>query len=293
METILIATDFSSAARNATRYGFALSKALNAKVILFTAYQLPSTHPESMVYLPANDLEKSSYQQLATEAETFDSHATVALETQCRQGPVGDAIMSVAAENKISYIVIGMKRTGKELRKYFGSTVTSLTKKSSIPLIVVPQEAGYSVPKTIAFASDFNDETNIHILEPLKKIAVIFNSAVSVVRVIKKSMNEATERLMKSEKLDWFLACLNHSFEYLKDDNVAKALNNFVKEHAIDLVAVIPHEHSLTERIFNRSVTKDLIFHTHVPLLILPEEVTGEQKVHEESSDSNHKKGVY
>jgi nucleotide-binding universal stress UspA family protein len=143
METILIATDFSSTARNATKYGFELSKSLNAKVILFNAYQFPSTHPESMIYLPGTDLEKLRFQQLATEAETFDSHATVALETQCKQGPVGEAILSVAADKNVSVIVIGMKRTGKELRKYFGTTVTLLSKQSSIPVIVVP--AGLSV----------------------------------------------------------------------------------------------------------------------------------------------------
>jgi hypothetical protein len=47
METILIATDFSSAARNATAYGFELARQMHAKVIFFTAYQLPSAMPDS------------------------------------------------------------------------------------------------------------------------------------------------------------------------------------------------------------------------------------------------------
>jgi len=293
METILIATDFSSAARNATQYGFELSKAINAKVILFNAYQLPSSHPESLVYLPPVDLEKSSYEQLANEAEYFDSHSTVLLETKCQCGPVGEAIRSVATENNVSFIVLGMKQAGKEFRKYIGSTVTLLSKQSSIPLIVVPEEAKFCKFKSIAFASDINSKTDISILAPLKKIAVTFNSGVSVVRVIKKSMNEQTERLLKSERLDWYLACLNHSFEYLKEENVAKALNKFVKENAVDLVAVIPHQHNLMEKLFNRSVTKDLIFHTHVPLLIISEKETQEPGANFSIYDSSYSPGIY
>ena len=269
METILIATDFSSAARCATKYGFELSKALNAKVILFTAYQMPSLHPESLVYLPTTDLEKLSYQQLADEAERFDSHATVRLETHCLQGPVAEAILSVATQYDVSYIILGMKQSVKELRRFFGSTITLLTKKSSIPLIVVPEGVQFNDVKKIAFASDINSGDDVSILDPLKKIAVTFNSQVSIVRVIKRREDDAAERLLKSERLDWYFTCLNHSFEYLSNDNVARSLNTFVEENAANLVAVIPHEHTFIERLFTRSITKELIFQSHVPLLIL------------------------
>jgi nucleotide-binding universal stress UspA family protein len=288
METILIATDFSPAARNATRYGFELSKAMNAKVILFNAYRLPGANPESFAYLPASDYERLSYEQLAKEAETLDANARVALETQSSCGPIGDAVLSAAEKNNVSFIVIGMKGYGKELRKYFGSTVTLLSKTSSIPLIVVPEEASFSVPKTIALASDINSATDIRFLTPLKKLADHFNSKVFIVRVIKKSMTEAFERRMKSERLDWYLACLNHSFEYLEGDDVAKAMNTFVEEHSADLVAVIPHEHNLVERLFTRSVTKDLIFHTRVPLLILPLKTADKVEADADADENNY-----
>ena len=282
MDTILIATDFSAASRNATIYGFELARLMQAKVILLTAYQMPTTFPESSLYLTAPEVEKNMYKKLLDDAETIDPRRTVALATQTRQGPVNSSILAAALENKVSFIIVGMKERGKEVRKYFGSTVTHLCKSSPVPLIVVPADAEFSIPKTIALASDITDKTDIHILKPLKKIAENFNSKLFIVRVIKKSMDEVVERFMRSERLNWFFTTLNPTYEFTKAENVAKAMNVFVEQHEVNMVAVIPHEHTLFERLFTRSVTKDLVFHTLVPLLILPFTKS------ESKSDKNH-----
>ncbi|MEJ7682491.1 MAG: universal stress protein [Segetibacter sp.] len=118
MKTILIATDFSHAGRNATQYGFEFAKTIEAKVILFNAFQFPSAHPESLVYYPVDELEKFSYRQLAIEAETIDPSCKVAYETQSSLGPVMDSILAVANENNVSFIIAGMKGHGKEIRKF-------------------------------------------------------------------------------------------------------------------------------------------------------------------------------
>lgn len=270
MKTILIATDFSSAARNATTYGFELARQMQAKVILFTAYQTQPTLPDSSVSITATDLQRNAYKKLLEEAEAIDPLRTVSLETECLQGPVDSSILAAASLNNASYIIVGMKERGKEMRKYLGSTVTDLCKISPVPLIVVPADAVFTPLKTIALASDITDDTDVHILEPLKHIAEKFVSQLFIVRVIKKTMDEVAERVMKSERLSLFLTSLHPSFEFAKAENVAKAMNAFVKQHSVNMVAVIPHEHTLFERLFTRSVTKDLVFHTHVPLLILP-----------------------
>ena len=119
------------------------------------------------------------------EAEAIDPLRTVSLETECLNGPVNSSILAAALVNKASYIVVGMKERGKEMRKYFGSTVTDLCKISRVPLIVVPADAVFAIPKTIALATNITDETDVHILKPLQKIAITFNSKLYMVRVIR------------------------------------------------------------------------------------------------------------
>jgi hypothetical protein len=36
------------------------------------------------------------------------------------------------------------------------------------------------------------------------------------------------------------------------------------------MLAMLPHEHGILERIMNRSITKKMVFHTQLPLLVLP-----------------------
>ena len=79
MKTILIATDFSAAAHNATRYGFELSKVLKAKVILFSAYRLPTAHPESLGCLTVTETERLTYASLLKEAEALDPNKNIKL----------------------------------------------------------------------------------------------------------------------------------------------------------------------------------------------------------------------
>jgi hypothetical protein len=187
-----------------------------------------------------------------------------------------------------------MKEWGKELKKYFGTTVTQLYKTSTIPLIVVPADATFSAPETIALASDITADTDIHVLDPLKAIAKEFGSNIYVVRVIKKSMDEMEERTLATSKLNLFFAPIEHDYKFIKAENVAKALNVFVEQKAVKMVAVIPHEHDLLERIFSRSVTKDLVFKSKVPLLILPDRnIAGKTEEAVEYNESKFSYNIY
>lgn len=272
MDTILIATDFSAAGRNATQYGFQLSKWMNAKVILFNAYHIPASHPDSLVYVSTNDQEELSYRQLVEEAENLDPNRAIALETRSCPGPVLNAILSVAEETNASLIIVGMKAHGREIRKFFGSTVTWLQNRSFIPVIVVPEKVQFSIPKTIALGSENAPYADIHILDPLKKFAKIFDSKLFIVRVIEKNMSPEFAERMIPTRLERFFADMDASFVFRKGDDVARAINNFVKEASVNMIAVMPHEHDFLSRLFIRSFTKEIVFQTTVPLLILPDQ---------------------
>ena len=57
MKSLLVVTDFSEAAHNATMYGAALARAFNAKLFLFSAYlQLPVPYAETPVMISAEDM---------------------------------------------------------------------------------------------------------------------------------------------------------------------------------------------------------------------------------------------
>jgi nucleotide-binding universal stress UspA family protein len=273
MKTILIATDFSPAAHNACVYGIELAKAINAKVIFFNAFQVSYPLAENLLVVPAMEIQEATNERLKAALNLIPQAKGVDVEILCENGPATTTIISVAYERKVSLIVIGMKQNVPMLRKLFGSTATPLMRQTTIPLLIVPEKQQFELPKSIALANDIDASTNINIVRPLSKLAEKLQAKVYVVRVVKKGLDEVRERLEVQTILNKAFSNVHHAYEYLKDkdNNVAKAMHEFVLDCGINMLAVIPHEHSFIDRLFIKSNSKDMLNDIKVPLLILTE----------------------
>ncbi|MBA4140842.1 MAG: hypothetical protein H0X70_10145 [Segetibacter sp.] len=56
------------------------------------------------------------------------------------------------------------------MKKLFGSTTSALMHHAPIPLIIVPESAGFKIPKAIALASDVNENSIVSILKPVEEL---------------------------------------------------------------------------------------------------------------------------
>jgi len=54
-----------------------------------------------------------------------------------------------------------------------------------------------------------------------------------------------------------------------RGDNVEKAMNNYVENNPIDLVAMITTKGNLFNNLFHDSITKQAAMHTKMPLLVM------------------------
>jgi nucleotide-binding universal stress UspA family protein len=274
METLLVATDFSKASRNATLYGVKLAEAMGAKVVLLNVYPFVIPTSDTVPMITDQDLENSSQSLLLDEINALALKDTVTIEMHSEQGRASDVILSFAQEVEASWIIAGMKGYSKIERTIFGGTALSLSRHSTIPVILVPEKAGFQPPKVIALASDITDKTDISILDPLKEFGEKFYATMYVVRVVKKGISDVFERLLSPSRLKWHLKELHPCYEFLNDQSVAHAMTNFAKDHAVDLVVMISEEHNLIERIFIKSNIKEMIISTSIPLLVLPGKIS-------------------
>jgi|RhiMetdeSRZDD1v2_1073273.scaffolds.fasta_scaffold02810_13 nucleotide-binding universal stress UspA family protein len=273
MKTILIATDFSDAAHNASLYGVELAKAFNARVILFCAYQqVPVPITETPV-LTLEEMSIRTQRQLEMEAKAINKRETVILETIHKEGTATSSILEAAKQNNADIIITGMKGSGKNLRKVFGSTASALAAKSTIPLIVVPEEAQFSRIDTIALAneSDIEPDADVHLLDALREIAEIFQPKLYLVRIAQTRFREAFEILNRPFKLIRLMQSFDPVYESIEGRDIPKALNQFIESYHVNMLAMLAHKHSLPERWFIKSTTRSMVFESHIPLLILPD----------------------
>jgi nucleotide-binding universal stress UspA family protein len=270
METILIATDFSEASRNASFYGTKLAKLLGAKVVLVNAYPYQMPTSGTLISMTNEELRHSSRQNLKHEVGWLDLKGEVEIEKHNVQGDAVEVILSEARRLKATWIVAGMKGAGRMARKMFGGVAFSLSRLSEIPLILVPQNAWFTPPTTIALASDIDHNSDMRILDPLEEFGKKCHSTMYVVRVIKRGMDELVERLLRPNRIKWHCRELHPSFEFLNDNDVAAAMNHFVKEHKVDMIAMILQDHNLFDRLFSKSDIQEMMMLTTIPLILLP-----------------------
>ena len=63
----------------------------------------------------------------------------------------------------------------------------------------------------------------------------------------------------------------NPEFYFLGLYNVDEAINQFAQDKNVDMIIVVHKEHSLIEKLFVKSHTKKLAYHSSVPVLAMHE----------------------
>jgi len=290
MKNIFVVTDFTPASRKAAMYGIEIARHFGAKLFLFHAYQAPVQVPESYIFYTTEDVWQTVKELLEKEAAAIDPGKTVEIELCASEGAAGHAIITEAGIKHADLIVCGMKETVKGLRRIFGSTTTALVKVSNIPLLVVPEDTELKIPGHIALACDMDSETSTDTVTVLREMGEKFRSKLSVVWVVSDEVDEAYKARFRPTEVVNHLRSMNPAFEFPTGSNITRALEGFAKDHSIDMMAIIPHKHNFLERFFVESTTTNLVFHTHIPLLVLPQKKKNEAVAEEGHSMQNSMK---
>lgn len=272
MKTVLVATDFSRASHTAAQYGLEMANAFNGKVVLFNAYQqIPITLVDTVIILNTDDWKLAVQEQLEEEADRVTGEEVVPIELLSKEGPSVEAILEAAGETKADLIVAGMKGGGNALRRMVGSTATVLALKTTIPLLIIPEGLSFSRLNTIALATNITPDADPHLLDALRIIVERFHPRVYIVRVVRRQLDQVVEVVNWSHSVDGKVKDLNPVYEFPFGKNVSQALSDFISSHNIDMLAMIPHHHSLLEKISHPSVTKGVLFRAKIPVLIVPD----------------------
>jgi nucleotide-binding universal stress UspA family protein len=271
MKNILIATDFSPAARDATRYGIKLAAAFEAHVTLVTAFEeIPIPVGEAMNIINNDDMHSLAQRQLEKEKHRLSEDTPFPIDTLLKKGPVVRAVLAAAAETHADLIVVGMTGTEKDIRRSFGSAATTLAQKTPVSLLVIPEDAKYTPPIAIALAEDVIRKNEKETPEPVRELLAKFNAKLFVVRVFNKQSGEVIEILHEAANGHRTVGAFSPLFEIPANKHVAQALEDFIERNPISILVMQPQPRTLPERWFLRSNTKEMIFETSIPLLILP-----------------------
>jgi nucleotide-binding universal stress UspA family protein len=138
-KTILIPTDFSPSANEATRIACSLARAHGSKLFLLHVAQRPITNVGGMPVPPPPALDWSA---LKNELDRVAAGMKdVEVESRLVEGEPADTIVNVARERGTDLIVIGSHgRTGLS-RLLMGSVAEHVVRKAGCPVLTVKTPA--------------------------------------------------------------------------------------------------------------------------------------------------------
>jgi len=62
-------------------------------------------------------------------------------------------------------------------------------------------------------------------------------------------------------------------YDFIENKDIDQGLNDFAEKNDLDLVITLPKKHSLLERFFEKSTTRELIHESHIPIMFIHHKV--------------------
>lgn len=273
MKHFLVPTDFSDKASSAVNYAVRLAQHVNASITLFNCVHVPVfVGDEIMTSVPFDEIEKDTEASLNKLKESLLSKFPRAtINTIVKVGFSAAEIISYTEKNNFDLIVMGITGAGK-IDRFFGSTSTAVSKKSKVPVLIVPAESQLKKLDNIVFALDFKEIENPEGINIIIELAKKFGSNLIGLNIREYHQKGSHETSLSAHQAETLLSELPHRIVSYPDSSPVEGLEHYLEDHEVDMLVMLKRKHRLFDLLVNGSNTHKMAFHTHIPLLILHED---------------------
>ncbi len=270
MVNILVPTDFSDLSSGSIEYAIRIANQLDGNITLLHVINiLQPTRASTRLKLHSLERElvkdaKEDFAKLLDEVSK-QVKTTQPITYKVVKGASFNDTVKNQAKKLRSGLIIMSTRGASGLRKYvMGTNTASIIGISHVPVLAVPEEAEFKSFKNVVYATDMQHlEKEIKTMLPyLDK----FQSHVHLIHVVPTSKDVAGVEA-KIDKVMLKSGYKNVIVRILVNEKVDVAIDNYVKASKADLLTMFTHEKSFYEKLFNRSMTKRMAFHSKLPLL--------------------------
>jgi nucleotide-binding universal stress UspA family protein len=266
MYKILIATDFSSNANEAAKFGQRVAEKLNATISFVHVYSYPVIHtefPEMIDYKAFEDAKQSQMKHWMKQWDQLDPKPEIHLISGIS---FYDEIQEFLKKHTFDMLIIGMTGVSNIGGMLLGSNTLSLISHSPIPVLAIPQVWDEQKEiEQLAFAFDGKPISNPKSITFLEHFAATLSKKINVCHVSNKKSEGLKEMVSQN------LLSLPHQLHIEENEDVNNGILDYVANNHVDILAIIPKKHHFFNRLFNPPHTQAISESLTVPLLALPE----------------------
>lgn len=272
MRHIIVPTDFSDASVNAAFYAAEIARRVQAEIVLMHVIMLPVTVSE--VPLPPDSYVGSiaeaeqSLEELKGKLEASPGER-ISITCKATTNSFAGQLETYNKKKDIFAMVMGTSGAGATDAFFLGSFSLTAARDLSHPLIVVPPGYSFKGIHKVGLACDMHNVTETVPFPAIKTFFEYFDAKLNVFYISKSNEKMYPQVLSETKFIQNSLASLHPEISIGTHDDIKAGLEDFVHKSGIDLLILLPGERNFVERLFHRSVTRKMVLHPEVPLMIL------------------------
>lgn len=287
MKKILVPVDFSNHTSTVCTYAYEIARKTGGEIRLFHAYfdfmiSTNTTFPYSVesnemfnqeMMVKIRNEAKSDMLKLHTELNEKlkkDKVHNVKVVYTLTGGLPEEEILNVSETYDPDLIIMGTRGRG-EKDMLTGKVSSKVVHNANCRILTVPRNAEYKGFENILYATDFNDEDR----RDLERLIDLLSNYKPVIHCLhvdtednEKEMSRKLDKLKSYFDLNYQTTRIR--YEVACHEDFLECINDYVKKYSIDLIAVVHRRKSFLKRLFTKDHTRELLFHSDVPLYIFP-----------------------
>lgn len=270
---ILLPTDYSDLSKVAVHYAAKLAQKLGAEIILLHVVYIDAP-PRAQVAVKTNqildamvDNAMQDFVQLTTEIKQAIRDKIKISFKIIKGHPVEEVVETFAQHNDIDLIIMGTKGASGLKKVLIGSNAAAVIGNSNIPVITVPEHARFKNIKHIVYASDMlavNKE-----IKTIIQFAKLFDSSISLLHIVSSNSKKQINKMKIKNDLIRKYNYTKISVHISVNDDVKEAIDEYIADVKADVLAMFTHKPTFFEKVFGKSVTREMAFHSWIPLLAI------------------------
>lgn len=276
MKRILVPTDFSPVAENALNYAIEIAAKFKSELLLYHVYNFHRkidfnwNFPEDEQPYVKNIERQMNFTKLKFMPKI--KQKGIAFQTRIEEDNVLSLFGRKVKSHNISLIIMGSKGASGLEKVIFGSVAATALEMAEVPVLVVPSNHSFIPIKQIVLATDLN-EVSTNILSPLQKLAYNFDAKVTILNV-NTGLSIGTP-----QKNNLNLKDVETTYKEIPMfRSINESINDFVIKNRFDLICMARREKGFYESFFKKSITKNQVYNSRIPLLVLPDNRTTTQE---------------
>lgn len=276
MRKILIPTDFSKPAFNATKYALELFKYDTCEVYFLNSFEDDIYRDNELLQNDnlSNIIEmvrKQSSEKLSTlidEVKAIWPNPRHNYHQVASQHGLIDGIDILVDTINIDIIVMGTKGVTDKKSKLFGSNTLQVLRYVASPVLAIPAGFDYLQPKKIVFATNYLIPYKRRELKLLCEMAAPYRAEIDMIYV-SKSKQLAVRQEVNRQFIEDALSKNETKFVHVNNKNVVDGINNYCTQNNADMLVLVNSRHSFLEDILYASTIDAVALDMKIPFLAM------------------------